>query len=69
MRVLLQRLRLLPPPWAARALRGAISRHAWAFAGSGTFSWHAGLPGGATLVHDTACEARGDAHCRFEVRA
>jgi len=30
-------LKLLPPPLAARALSAAIARHAWTFAGSGTF--------------------------------
>lgn len=37
-------LRILPAPLAARALSRAISRHAWTFAGSGTFRvvtpWH-----------------------------
>lgn len=109
-RVLQRLLPLLPPRWAARVLLGAISRHAWTFAGSGAFSWRAGPPGGAALVwlelrgnplcrglreaepacdyyaatfqalfralvhprvqvRETACEARGDAQCRFEVRA
>jgi divinyl protochlorophyllide a 8-vinyl-reductase len=31
-------LRMLPAPWAARVLLGAIGRHAWTFAGSGRFS-------------------------------
>jgi divinyl protochlorophyllide a 8-vinyl-reductase len=31
-------LRLLPAPLAARALLAAIGRHAWTFAGSGTFT-------------------------------
>ncbi len=30
-------LKLLPPPLAARALSTGIARHAWTFAGSGTF--------------------------------
>lgn len=30
-------LKLLPAPLAARALSGAIAKHAWTFAGSGTF--------------------------------
>lgn len=30
-------LKLLPPPLAARALSMAIARHAWTFAGTGTF--------------------------------
>ena len=30
-------LKTLPPPLAARMLKGAISRHAWTFAGSGRF--------------------------------
>lgn len=103
-------LRRLPARWAARVLLIAISRHAWTFAGSGTFSWQASPAGGPGLVrlelrgnplcrglraaepacdyyaatfealfralvhprarvHETACEARGDAQCRFEVRA
>jgi divinyl protochlorophyllide a 8-vinyl-reductase len=36
-------LRLLPKPLAARLLAKAIARHAWTFAGSGTFriaAWH-----------------------------
>lgn len=31
-------LRLLPAPWAARMLSGAITKHAWTFAGSGQFA-------------------------------
>jgi divinyl protochlorophyllide a 8-vinyl-reductase len=37
-------LELLPPPLAARALARAIARHAWTFAGSGTFAFAPGRP-------------------------
>jgi divinyl protochlorophyllide a 8-vinyl-reductase len=37
-------LRLLPPGLAARALVAAIGRHAWTFAGSGSFAAHPGRP-------------------------
>lgn len=37
-------LRALPPSLASRALLAAIARHAWTFAGSGTFSSRAGRP-------------------------
>ncbi len=41
----LQRLlRLLPARIAVRVLLGAVTRHAWTFAGSGRFSVEAGLP-------------------------
>ncbi len=34
-------LKRLPAPLAARVLMSAIGRHAWTFAGSGTFAWRA----------------------------
>lgn len=37
-------LRVMPPPIAARLLCAAISRHAWTFAGSGTFTVTPGHP-------------------------
>lgn len=37
-------LELLPPPLAARALARAVARHAWTFAGSGTFEVNPGPP-------------------------
>lgn len=37
-------LRCLPAPFAARVLAGAISRHAWTFSGSGTFTRTPGRP-------------------------
>ncbi len=97
-------LKLLPAPLAARVLLSAIRRHAWTFAGSGSFIAVAGQPAVLTihdnplckglsadapacdfyaavferlfrvLVHaratvaETACEACGDAECRFELR-
>ena len=98
-------LRWLPPRLAARVLLGAISRHAWTFAGSGRFACRVAGQGPVELtlrdnplcrgmrqlepacdyyaatfetlfralvhpharVRETACEARGDALCRFEV--
>ncbi len=33
-------LKVLPAPLAARALSGAITKHAWTFAGSGAFTAH-----------------------------
>lgn len=37
-------LRLLPPRLACRLLLGAIARHAWTFAGSGSFAVEPGRP-------------------------
>lgn len=37
-------LKALPAPLAARVLIGAITRHAWTFAGSGRFTARAGRP-------------------------
>jgi len=37
-------LRLLPAQVAAQLLLTAIRRHAWTFAGSGTFAWQSGRP-------------------------
>jgi divinyl protochlorophyllide a 8-vinyl-reductase len=37
-------LRALPAPLAARVLARAIARHAWTFAGSGTFAFAPGRP-------------------------
>jgi divinyl protochlorophyllide a 8-vinyl-reductase len=37
-------LKLLPPSFAARILTGAIARHAWTFAGSGSFRVVHGTP-------------------------
>ena len=97
-------LKALPAPLAARVLLTAIRRHAWTFAGSGSFSAVAGQPVVLTIRHnplckglsadtpacdfyatvferlfrvlvhadatvaETACEACGDAECRFELR-
>jgi divinyl protochlorophyllide a 8-vinyl-reductase len=47
---------LLPAPLAARALLGAIGRHAWTFAGSGTFS--------AALHPQPVLTIRGNPLCR-----
>jgi divinyl protochlorophyllide a 8-vinyl-reductase len=40
-------LRLLPRAMAARLLVSAIARHAWTFAGSGSFAWHSPSAPGA----------------------
>ena len=97
-------LKALPAPLAARVLLAAIRRHAWTFAGSGSFTAVAGQPVVLTIRHnplckglsadapacdfyaavferlfrvlvhagatvaETACEACGDAECRFELR-
>lgn len=37
-------LKVLPAPLAARVLTRAIARHAWTFAGSGTFTYVPGMP-------------------------
>lgn len=37
-------LRLLPARWSARLLANAITRHAWTFVGTGTFSFRPGFP-------------------------
>ena len=55
-------LGLLPPPLAARALARAIARHAWTFAGSGTFAFAPGRPfrlsiAGCPLCRDIRAEA------------
>jgi divinyl protochlorophyllide a 8-vinyl-reductase len=97
-------LKHLPPALASRILLSAIGKHAWTFAGSGTFTAAPGRPvvlairgnplcagqrsdepvcdfyaatferlfqvlvHPATQVEETACEARGDDACRFELR-
>ncbi len=43
-------LKVLPAPLAARALSGAIARHAWTFAGSGAFRVVPGRPVVATIA-------------------
>jgi len=52
-------LRLLPARLAARILSGAIARHAWTFAGSGSFAAHPGRP--TALVIEGCPLARGAA--------
>lgn len=48
-------LKLLPAPLAARVLLSAIRRHAWTFAGSGTFSAQAGRPVVLTIRGNPMC--------------
>jgi len=42
-------LRLLPGPVALRLLMRAVARHAWTFAGSGSFDWRP-VPGGVAVT-------------------
>lgn len=51
-------LRLLPPRYAARQLLSAIAKHAWTFAGSGTFRYKNGHP---TRITITGCPICADA--------
>jgi divinyl protochlorophyllide a 8-vinyl-reductase len=48
-------LRVLPAPLAARVLAGAIARHAWTFAGSGTFTFAPGRPLGLSIAGCPLC--------------
>lgn len=48
-------LRHLPPFLAARALTRAITKHAWTFAGSGTFHCTPGIPFVLTIEHNPLC--------------
>lgn len=48
-------LKLLPAPLAARVLLGAITRHAWTFAGSGEFSAVPGRPVRLTIRNNPMC--------------
>jgi divinyl protochlorophyllide a 8-vinyl-reductase len=48
-------LKLLPAPLAARVLLGAITRHAWTFAGSGAFSAVPGRPVRLTIRDNPMC--------------
>lgn len=50
-------LRWLPAQWAARVLAKAISRHAWTFAGSGTFSVKPGFPFVFEIQSNPLCRA------------
>ena len=56
-------LRGLPAPLACRALLAAIRRHAWTFAGSGTFVAVAGRPTRLAITGNPLChdEPRSDA--------
>lgn len=55
-RVLQWLLPLLPPAWGAALLARAISRHAWTFAGSGSFDWRrAGEGLQLTITGSPAC--------------
>ncbi len=48
-------LRRLPAPLAARVLLAAITRHAWTFAGSGSFEARPGRPAVLTIRHNPLC--------------
>lgn len=48
-------LRLLPPALACRVLLHAIRRHAWTFAGSGSFEASAGSPTVLTIRDNPLC--------------
>ncbi len=61
-------LRMLPAPLACRALLAAIRRHAWTFAGSGTFVAVAGRPTRLAITGNPLChdEPRSDTpHCAY----
>lgn len=51
-------LRALPSPLAVRVLLAAIGRHAWTFAGSGTFTAQPGRPLRLRIVHCPLCAGR-----------
>lgn len=48
-------LRLMPAGLAARVLAKAISKHAWTFAGSGTFTVSPGTPFRFSIQHNPLC--------------
>lgn len=48
-------LRPMPAPLAAKVLLGAIGRHAWTFAGSGTFTVEPGRPLVLAIRHCPLC--------------
>jgi divinyl protochlorophyllide a 8-vinyl-reductase len=48
-------LKALPPALASRVLLSAIRKHAWTFAGSGTFSAQAGQPVVLTIRNNPMC--------------
>lgn len=48
-------LKALPPLLAAKTLVPAISRHAWTFAGAGTFTAHAGRPTVFAITGNPLC--------------
>ncbi len=48
-------LKVLPAPLAARVLLGAITRHAWTFAGSGEFAAEPGRPVRLAIRHNPMC--------------
>lgn len=48
-------LKSLPPDWSARLLLRAIGRHAWTFAGSGSFTASAGRPVILRIEHNPMC--------------
>ncbi|CAH2601033.1 Bacteriochlorophyll synthase 23 kDa chain [Rhodovastum atsumiense] len=48
-------LHILPPLLAARVLLNAISRHAWTFAGSGSFTAETGRPVRVTIARCPIC--------------
>ncbi len=52
-----QLLRWLPAQWAARVLAKAISRHAWTFSGSGTFSVKPGFPFVFEIQNNPLCRS------------
>lgn len=52
-----QALRLMPAGLAARVLAKAISKHAWTFAGSGTFTASPGRPFRFLIQHNPICSA------------
>ena len=48
-------LRFVSAPFAARILAGAIAKHSWTFAGSGTFSFRPGKPFVFEIVNNPLC--------------
>lgn len=60
-------LRLLPAALAARVLLGAVGKHAWTFAGSGTFNVQPGSPLVLTIRNNPLCRGVSTVEpcCRF----
>lgn len=53
-------LKRLPAPLASRILLGAVAKHAWTFAGSGTFAVERAAPAVVTIADSPMCRGRRD---------